>query len=341
LPSDTAQPLVDRRQEQLEQWLAEQLGVRLSGQAAGSDAGFRRYFRYQHEGRSLIAMDAPADKEDCRPFIKVAAMLAQAGVHVPEILAQDLEQGFLLLSDLGLQTYLDVMNDPDFTLDQADSYFADATEALIKFQLSSQPGQLPPYDEALLRRELTLFPEWYLQRHLGLELDEELSQLLEDLFDQLVSQILPQQNVYVHRDYMPRNLMVNQGQGVGVLDFQDAVYGPVSYDISCLFKDAFISWPEQQVTQWLQRYWSMAQQAGLPVPAQFEDFQRDCDVMVTQRHLKVIGIFARICHRDGKPRYLADAPRFFDYLNTVAQRRPELPALTQLLVALDKRVQIS
>lgn len=337
LSVDTAPPLVDWRQEQLEQWLAEQLGAQLSGQSAGSDAGFRRYFRYQHNGRSLIAMDAPPDKEDCRPFVKVAAMLAESGVHVPEILAQDVEQGFLLLSDLGLQTYLDVMNGPDFTLDQADSYFNDAIEALIKFQLTSQPDQLPAYDEALLRRELTLFPEWYLQRHLGLELDDELSVLLEQLFDQLISQILPQQNVYVHRDYMPRNLMVNQGDGVGVLDFQDAVYGPISYDIGCLFKDAFISWPEEQATEWLRRYWSKAQQAGLPVPKQFADFQRDCDVMVTQRHLKVIGIFARICHRDGKPRYLADVPRFFQYLNTVAQRRPELPALSELLALLESK----
>ncbi len=338
---DTAQPLVDWRQEQLELWLAEQLGVQLSGQPAGSDAGFRRYFRYQHDGRSLIAMDAPPDKEDCRPFIKVAAMLAAAGVHVPEILAQDLEQGFLLLSDLGLQTYLDVMNDPGFSLDQADQYFADASEALIKFQLTSQPEQLPPYDQALLRRELALFPEWYLQRHLGLELDDELNQLVEQLFDQLVSLILPQQKVCVHRDYMPRNLMVDQGDGVGVLDFQDAVYGPISYDISCLFKDAFISWPEEKVTEWLQRYWSQAQQAGLPVPDQFSDFQRDCDVMVTQRHLKVIGIFARICHRDGKPRYLSDVPRFFDYLQTVAQRRPELSALPRLLAVLDSKAQES
>ncbi len=338
---DTAQPLVDWRQEQLEQWLAEQLGVELSGESAGSDAGFRRYFRYHHNGRSLIAMDAPPDKEDCRPFIKVATMLAAAGVHVPEILAQDEAQGFLLLSDLGLKTYLDVMNSPDFTLDQADTVFAEATEALIKFQLTSQPGQLPPYDEALLRRELTLFPEWYLQRHLGLQLDAPLNQLLEQLFDQLVSQILPQNNVYVHRDYMPRNLMVNDGSGVGVLDFQDAVYGPISYDISCLFKDAFISWPEEKVTAWLQSYWTAAQQAGLPVPEQFADFQRDCDIMIAQRHLKVIGIFARICHRDGKPRYLADVPRFFDYLTTIAQRRPELPALSELLALLADRTKES
>ncbi|ARN74308.1 aminoglycoside phosphotransferase family protein [Oceanicoccus sagamiensis] len=336
---DTLEPAVDSRQYQLEQWLADQLGAQLTGVAAGSDAGFRRYFRYQHNGRSLIAMDAPPETEDCRPFIKVAAMLAESGVLVPEILAQDLEQGFLLLSDLGLQTYLDVMNSEGFSLSQADTYFADAISALIKFQLTSQPDQLPPYDEALLRRELSLFPEWYLQRHLGLTLDAELTNLLEQLFDQLINHIQPQHRVYVHRDYMPRNLMVNQGSGVGVLDFQDAVYGPISYDISCLFKDAFISWPEQKVSEWLSSYWSQAQQAGLPVPEQFADFQRDCDIMGAQRHLKVIGIFARICHRDGKPRYLADTTRFFKYLNTVAQRRPELPALKQLLALLETRIE--
>ena len=179
------------------------------------------------------------------------------------------------------------MKGADFNLDQADALFADAIEALIKFQLTSQPGQLPPYDEALLRQELALFPEWYLQRHLGLKLDHILSPLLEQLFDQLIGGILPQPNVYVHRDYMPRNLMVNEGDGgVGVLDFQDAVYGAISYDISCLFKDAFISWPEYKVTEWLQRYWSQAQQAGLPVPDSFADFQRHCDIMaVSYTHL--------------------------------------------------------
>ena len=198
---------------------------------------------------------------------------------------------------------------------------------------------LPEYDAALLRRELALFSEWYLQRHLGLTLDSALRQQLDELFEQLITQILSQSQVYVHRDFMPRNLMINEVNklGVGVLDFQDAVYGPVSYDPACLFKDAFISWPEQKVTQWLSAYWQQAQQAGIPVPDRFSDFQRDCDFMGAQRHLKVIGIFARICHRDGKPRYLEDVPRFVDYLTGVAERRPELSALAKLLQLLSEQ----
>ncbi len=348
---------IDQRQRELEQWLAEQLGTEPNGVAAGSDAGFRRYFRYQHTGyqgtgyqsagdqntgqpkkeQSLIAMDAPPATEDCRPFVKVAGLLKRAGVRVPEILAQDLERGFLLLSDLGRYTYLERMQADDFSEQEADQLFADAIDALIKFQLASQPNILPPYDDALLRRELELFPEWYLNHHLEVEVDTSWRQLLDQLFDQLIEQVLSQAKVFVHRDYMPRNLMLNeQGAegGVGVLDFQDAVYGPISYDIASLFKDAFISWPEEQVEGWLRLYWQQAQQAGLPVPIDFADFQRDCDYMVTQRHLKVIGIFARICHRDGKPRYLQDVPRFFEYLRATAKRRPELAALSELLLRL-------
>lgn len=332
--------LVDERQQQLEQWLSSVLGSQLSGVSAGSDAGFRRYFRYHLEGRSLIAMDAPPAHEDCRPFIKVAELMAAAGVCVPEIFARDVERGFLLLSDLGQYTFLDVMNAEGFTPLRADELYTAAINALIKFQLSSQPDVLPYYDEALLRRELELFPQWYLQQHLGLTIDASLRSLLDRLFDQLVEQVLAQKPVYVHRDYMPRNLMlseegVDQSQPtVGVLDFQDAVYGPISYDIACLFKDAFISWPETKVEQWQRQYWQQAQNAGLPVPALWADFQRDCDFMATQRHLKVIGIFARIFYRDGKSRYLADTPRFFGYLNTVAKRRPELSALSELLTTL-------
>jgi aminoglycoside/choline kinase family phosphotransferase len=336
-PADST---ADLRQQQLQQWLFEYTGTELSGQPAGSDAGFRRYFRYQHGGQSLIAMDAPPQTEDCRPFVKVAGLLAEAGVLVPEIKAQDLQRGFLLLSDLGLHTYLDEMQRPDFKLQQAQPLFDDAIAALIKFQLSSQPEILPPYDEALLRRELELFPEWYLQRHLGLTVDGELRGVLDRLFDAVIEQVLSQSQVYVHRDYMPRNLMLNRqdDRGVGVLDFQDAVYGPISYDIASLFKDAFISWPETNVEQWQRSYWQQALQAGLPVSAQWADFQRGIDVMGAQRHIKVIGIFARIFHRDGKPRYLADVPRFFDYLHTVAQRRPELPELSELLQHLQGRV---
>ncbi|MEH6559513.1 MAG: phosphotransferase [Oceanicoccus sp.] len=329
---------VDLRQQQLEQWLAEHLGVRPTGTSAGSDAGFRRYFRYQLNGRSLIAMDAPPEHEDCRPFVEVARLLSDAGVVVPEIIAEDVERGFLLLSDLGNDTYLDVMNREGFELTQADELFADAIDTLIKFQSAINAEKLPVYDEVLLRRELNLFPEWYLQRHLGIVIDDRLKVCLEQLFDQLVEQVLSQGKVFVHRDYMPRNLMINQidDRGVGVLDFQDAVYGPVSYDIASLFSDAFISWPQYKIEAWLRRYWQKAVNAGLPVPDVFEQFVRDCDYMITQRHLKVIGIFSRICHRDGKPRYLEDVERFFRYIDIVVKRRPEMSALREILQLIGK-----
>lgn len=335
--------MTDVRQQQLEQWLASQLGQPLCGVSAGSDAGFRRYFRYDLADRSLIAMDAPPAQEDCRPFVKVAGLLADAGVSVPHIIAQDVEQGFLLLSDLGQYTYLDVMTALDCDIGAADALFTEAIAALIKIQQASRPGILPDYDQALLRRELELFPEWYLQQHLGMEMTDVLRALLDKLFEQLITQVLSQPKSYVHRDFMPRNLMPGpltpsadrpQG-GIGVLDFQDAVYGPVSYDAACLFKDAFISWPEPQVELWLQQYWRQALQAGVELPAQFGVFQRDCDFMGVHRHLKVLGIFARICHRDGKGRYIKDAPRFITYLQVVADRRPELSALAQLLSLLE------
>lgn len=333
----SADSVVDLRQQQLEQWLVDQTGAQLQGVAAGSDAGFRRYFRYQHEGRSLIAMDAPPETEDCKPFLHVAGLLAAAGVSAPEIIAKDTQRGFLLLTDLGLKTYLDVMKPDD--LDQAEYLFEDAIDALIKLQLISNVGQLPEYDRALLLRELELFPEWYLQRHLGMEIDASLRELLDQLFEQLIDQVLGQQQVFVHRDYMPRNLMPAQNnKGAGVLDFQDAVRGPVSYDIASLFKDAFISWPEASIDQWLMRYWQQALDRNIPVPADWHGFHRDVDFMGAQRHLKVIGIFARICHRDGKDRYLKDVPRFFNYLRIVAERRPELTALASLLGLLEEKL---
>ena len=320
----------DARQRELEQWVSTFCGEPLQGQPASSDASFRRYFRFHCQGESLIAMDAPPATEDCRPFVQVAQLLADAGVHVPEIKAHDLDRGFLLLSDLGTQTYLDVI-----TADNADPLFSDAIAALIAIQSASQPGVLPNYDEALLRRELELFPEWFLQGHRNIDLNEEWRALLDRLFDQLIELVLGQNQVFVHRDFMPRNLMISE-PNPGVIDFQDAVYGPISYDPICLFKDAFLSWPQAQVQQWLQQYWQQAKAAGLAVPDSFEQFLFDCDVMGVQRHLKVIGIFARICHRDGKPHYLSDVPRFFTYLKEVAKRRPELEALRKLLQKLDE-----
>mgnify|MGYP000441520998 CR=1 FL=1 len=341
----------DARQISLEKWLSLQLGQDLIGVSASSDASFRRYFRYTLSDRSLIAMDAPPETEDCRPFVKVASLLAGAGVLVPDVIAEDLDRGFLLLSDLGSQTFLEVMTSDAFDMSNASPMFEAAIDSLILIQRSGKQKLLPPYDGKLLHRELELFVEWYLQRHLGLDIDPELRRLLDSLFDQLVDQVSAQATTFVHRDYMPRNLMVADDQFLeghnntpiipGVLDFQDAVCGPISYDPICLFKDAFISWPENVVRSGLQQYWVKAVAAELPVPEDFEAFLRDCDYMGAQRHLKVIGIFSRICHRDGKPRYLTDVPRFFAYLDTVAKRRPELSALSRLLKVVKQRTSES
>lgn len=335
---------VDGRLENLERWLARCLPAlfaergwgapgRASLTPASSDASFRRYFRWQDGERSLIVMDAPPPQEDCRPFVKVAGLLAAAGVHVPEILAADLEQGFLLLSDLGRQTYLEVIGEHN-----ADALFEDALKALLTFQRLPLDAGLPCYDEALLRRELQLFPDWYLERHLGVPLDGERLAAWQRVCDLLLESALAQPRVLVHRDYMPRNLMAST-PNPGVLDFQDAVYGPVSYDVTCLFKDAFLSWPEARVRTWLERYWSLAREAGIPVQAELEGFLRASDLMGVQRHLKVIGIFARICHRDGKPKYLTDVPRFFRYIEAVLARRPELAELGTLLAGLPRTVE--
>ncbi|WP_044871265.1 phosphotransferase [Pseudomonas sp. LFM046] len=329
----------DLRLQQLSQWLDQQLPTLFTAEGwgpvpaatlvpASSDASFRRYFRWEAEGRTLILMDAPPPREDCRPFVKVAGMLAEAGVHVPRILAADVEQGFLILDDLGRQTYLDVI-DPD----NADALFDDALEALLTFQKRSLDVPMPHYDDALMRRELQLFPEWYLQRHLGIELEGERLAAWERISNLLIDSALAQPKVLVHRDYMPRNLMLS-APNPGVLDFQDAVYGPVTYDVTCLFKDAFLSWPEERVAAWLERYWQRARAAGIPVQADFAEFHRASDLMGVQRHLKVIGIFARICHRDGKPKYLDDVPRFFSYIEAVVARRPELAELGTLLAGM-------
>jgi aminoglycoside/choline kinase family phosphotransferase len=255
-----------------------------------------------------------------------------AGLHVPEVLAQDLARGFLLLSDLGTTTYLRALDERN-----ADALFGDAIDALVKLQLASRPGVLPPYDAALLRRELELFPEWYLGRHLGAAPEGAVRKLLDELFAKLIDSALAQPRVYVHRDYMPRNLMVAR-PNPGVLDFQDAVYGPITYDVVSLFRDAFLSWPEERVLDWTARYWQRARSAGLPADADFGAFYRDFEWMGLQRHIKVLGIFARIRYRDGKPGYLDDAPRFLAYARAVAGRYAELAGLLPLLDAIDGRV---
>lgn len=319
----------DPRKVALDQWVSTYLGASVAGEPASADASFRRYFRYQHGGRSLIAMDAPPAQEDCRPFIDVAQRLQRAGLHVPEIVHQDLDQGFLLLTDMGNETWLTALNE-----NNADAWYSAAIDTLITQQLHTDVSGLPVYDEALLQRELELFPQWYLFRHREKVVTGELRQRLDRVFTVLIESALAQPQVFVHRDYMPRNLMVSD-PNPGVLDFQDAVAGPISYDVISLFKDAFISWPEERVLGWLRQYFDKATAAGLPVPAEFDTFLRHCDLMGAQRHLKVIGIFARICHRDGKPKYLGDVSRFFAYLRTVIARRPELADLEWILDQLE------
>lgn len=332
-------PDQDVRLQRLKVWLDEQLPVLFAAQdwgaippatltAASSDASFRRYFRWEGEGRTFIVMDAPPPQENCKPFVDIAHLLSGSGINVPKIYAEDLNQGFLLLNDLGQETYLDVIDEQN-----ADQLFTDAIDALLAYQQLPMDAPLPSYDVALLRRELELFPEWYVKRHLGIEFDQAQQASWQQVSDLLIESALAQPKVLVHRDFMPRNLMLSE-PNPGVLDFQDAVYGPVAYDITCLFKDAFLSWPEARVDGWLRGYWARAGKLGIPVQASVDEFLRASDLMGVQRHLKVIGIFARICHRDGKPRYLADVPRFFAYIEAVLARRPELNALSNLLTSL-------
>src|SRR6267142_5089388 len=319
--------IADDRRTRLEQWLAAELrGARFTLTPASEDASFRRYFRATlDDGRSFVAMDAPPEKEDCRPFVRIARLLHDAGVHAPAVHAHDLGAGFLLLSDLGTRTYL-----AELSAATAGTLMADATDALIRWQLASRPGELPPYDEALLRREMNLFPEWYVARHRRKDLTAQQSQTLQAVFGHLVKSALAQPAVYVHRDYMPRNLMLSE-PNPGVLDFQDAVIGPITYDVVSLLRDAFISWEEESVLDWTVRYWEKARAAGLPVAADFGEFWRAFEWMGLQRHLKVLGIFARINYRDGKPNYLADTPRFIRYARDVSKRYSALAPLTRLL----------
>ncbi len=338
---------IDDRQQILIKWLETVLpSDTFKLTTASADASFRRYFRVHLADRTLIAMDAPPPQENCEPFVRIAKLFGDAGVHVPEVLAQDLAQGFLLLSDLGDVTYLSQLNDTT-----APALYHDASQALIKLQLASKPGVLPDYDDALLTREMQLFPDWYVKQHLGIALDEKQQAVLSNTFALLNKNILAQGQVYVHRDYHARNLMVchdkhgvlNPGvlnPGVlnpGVLDFQDAVYGAITYDLVSLFKDAYIRWDEENIIDWLVRYWQVAKKQGLPVPNDFSEFYRDFEYMGVQRHIKILGIFARLYHRDGKDGYLKDMPLVMDYLRRACERYIELKPLLRLLDTLENR----
>jgi len=323
---------MDDRFRALDAWLRARLsGAPFRIERASTDASFRRYFRVFLDDRTLIAMDAPPAREDSRPFVKVAGLLREAGLNAPIILEADIEQGFLLVTDLGTRSYLDALQEGD-----PRPLFADAASALVHWQAASKPGVLPEYDEALLRRELALFPDWYVGRHLGVELTAAQRESLEGVFRAVLARNLAEPRVYVHRDFMPRNLMV-ASPNPGILDFQDAVHGPISYDIACLYRDAFLSWDEETVLDGTIRYWQKAREAKLPVRADFADFWRDVEWMGLQRHLKVLGIFARLAHRDGKAGYVEDTPRFLGYVRHAVSRYDELAPLGRLLDELEGR----
>lgn len=312
----------------LESWIKEQFPTQsFTLQPASADASFRRYFRIIFSDQTMIVMDAPPQHEDCTPFLRVAEILAGSGVHVPAVVARNLEQGFLLLSDLGNTTFLQALTDQQ---ENADQLYNAATDALVKMQLSHHAESLPPYDETLLRRELDLFSDWYIARHLQLNLNDNQQGVLHAVFAKILQNNLAQPRVLVHRDYHSRNLMVTT-PNPGIIDFQDAVFGPITYDLVSLLKDAYIRWDEERLLDWVIRYWEKARKAGLPVSNDFAAFYRDFEWMGVQRHLKVLGIFARLNYRDGKTMYLNDMPLVMEYLRKACERYLELNPLLNLL----------
>jgi len=296
---------------------------------ASADASFRRYFRIASKKPgfdTLIVMDAPPQHEPLDAFIKVDLLLSEAGLNVPKILEQNIVDGFLLLNDLGTKTYLAELNN-----ETADDLYKDATHALVQMQMASKPGVLPNYDEALLQRELDLFPEWYLRKHLQIELSALQETQIKQSFALIIENNLAQAKVYVHRDYHSRNLMVTAKNTPGVIDFQDAVFGPITYDASSLWRDAYIAWPEERVIDWAIKFWEEGRKASLPMPNDFGQFYRDFEWMGLQRHLKILGIFARLFHRDGKDGYLKDIPLVLEFAIATANRYIELKPLARIL----------
>lgn len=319
------------RLEALQYWVRKQFpNQAIEFAPASADASFRRYFRARLADASYVVMDAPPEHENCRPFIHIARVFKNAGANVPEVLAEDLEQGFLLLTDLGDTTYLQALNEKT-----ADSLYRDASATLIDIQLASRPGVLLEYDAPSLMREMLLFPDWYIARHLDVEIPGSTREELLAYLESINRVCLAQPQVYVHRDYHSRNLMVCEAGNPGVLDFQDAVYGPVTYDLVSLFKDAYVAWDEERVLDWVVRYWERAKKSALPVHADFGEFYRAFEWMGVQRHLKVLGIFARLYHRDGKAGYLKDMPLVMRYLRRAIERYNELAGLAKLLDQLE------
>jgi N-acetylmuramate 1-kinase len=328
----------DLRLQQLDRWLAGLFGDRdYHITVASADASFRRYFRVTRRGETLIAMDAPPDKEDMEPYVRVAAMLVDVGVNAPKVLHRDAAQGFLLNTDLGTRTYLNELTDRA----RADTLYADAMNALIQIQSRADrhARTLPPYDKAVLHREMQLFPEWFCARHLNLTLNESDARTLQQTFELLIDEAVHQPRVFVHRDYHSRNLMVGDGArygaNPGILDFQDALYGPVTYDLVSLLRDCYIAWPIEQVHAWVEKFRDGAADAGIGVGANGQEFLRWFDFMGVQRHLKVLGIFARLWHRDGKQGYLKDLPLTLRYVRDVVDSYPELRAFKRMI---DERI---
>jgi aminoglycoside/choline kinase family phosphotransferase len=321
------------RHAAFERWLSPLAAARgldvATLRPASADASFRRYLRLEAaNGASLIVMDAPPPQEDVRPFVHVASLIEAAGLHGPVVLASDAERGFLLLTDLGSTLYLDAMQAA--TPAQADALMRDAIRALVQWQLHVPASALPAYSAALLQRDLDLFPVWCVQREFGLSWTAAEQASWHRVSDALLASALAQPQVAVHRDWMPRNLMVAD-PNPAILDFQDAVCGPIAYDIASLLRDAFISWDEEREIDWAARYWQAARRATLPVADDFGEFWRQLEWIGLQRHLKVLGIFCRLKHRDGKAKYSADLPRFFAYATKVAARYRELQPLLALL----------
>ena len=322
---------MDKRLDQLEGWVKQIRGVdnyRL--EPASADASFRRYFRFIDAGGSCVVMDAPPEKEDIAPYVRVARDLNTAGLHAPVVEQADLAQGFLLLSDLGDKTYLAALS-PEMDMAKADRLYSDAIDALLVLQCNYPSADtLPPYDRELLMAEMELFRQWYLGEHLGFHLTDAEQSTLDHAWELLCNNALEQPQVAVHRDYHSRNLMVSD-PNPGILDFQDAVYGPLSYDLVSLLRDCYITWPMNAQQKWIRHYYRQAIAAGLCENNE-EQFLRWFDLMGVQRHLKASGIFARLNHRDGKPAYLNDIPRTLAYVVEVCKRYPELTALLTFLI---------